>query len=104
VYFRFKEKLIDNDLLKRLGGPGCCSWCGVYCQQRDVHHVISKGLGNRFDHPFNLIALGRFPCGCHGAADQHRISQEDLWKRVAVRERISVAQLMAELEKHRRTA
>jgi 5-methylcytosine-specific restriction endonuclease McrA len=100
MYFRFAEKLIDRLLLKSFHRKTCCEWCKQhFADGLAPHHVVPRGLGNRFDHKFNLIGL----ClSCHAAAGNHEIAQYDLWAVIAQRENVLQDELMAELEKFRR--
>lgn len=56
------EKLLDE-----FRGPGQCEACGVWCNRREPHHIVTRGIGgNRLDLRINLIALGEaFACTCH---------------------------------------
>ena len=54
-------KVINKTLLATFRVAGKCEACGKWCNERDPHHVFSKGAG-RVDARLNLIALCRL---CH---------------------------------------
>lgn len=84
-------KMVDEDLLDSLRGPGRCEVCKRWCKKREPHHLSAKGQGGamRIDHPWNLLAVGdskTFQCDCHTRIHSGEISREYLHEIMTLRE------------------
>ena len=90
-------RIIDNALLAEFRSVRACELCGKTLWRNAVpHHVLARGMGAgaRVDHRINLVALGDdFSCPCHRARHAQGKFTQRLLELVAVRERVTVADI-----------
>ncbi len=89
----------------RANARGRCELCGHACRSLEVHHIFARGMGaaNHHDHGWNLIALGGpWDCNHHGLAENGKVKRAELIAKVARREQLSAAEVLAELLRLRR--
>lgn len=99
--------------MDRFRGPGICELCQKRVRNRHPHHIICRGLGggHRLDHPWNLLAVCfAFQGGddCHEKIHmatltiRGRLTREDLFVIVSLREGVSVDEIEREVYRLRR--
>lgn len=97
-------QVIDEKLLNEFREAGYCDWCKLFCQRREPHHLVTRGMGGggRLDIRINIASLCR---ECHQSHhDGNHPLTDDLRAIVAARENTTQAAIKAEILKIRRTA
>ena len=93
--------IIKNDplLLDMRTTAISCEHCGQHSLDLAVHHIQKRSQG-RIDAYVNLIVLGgSFACGHHQQADDKKIDPDDLWRLVAIREKMTFEAVKAEISR-----
>jgi hypothetical protein len=92
----------NEALLDQFRGPGVCEYCRRFHNYRQAAHVLGKGMGGarRIDHRLNLVSL----CiQCHNSHHNgNEPSADTLWGVVAKREKSTVDDVQAAINRIRR--
>ena len=87
--------IIKNpSLLASCRSKGRCALCGKYCNRREGHHVLCRGMGggSRLDVKIHLVCVGSTrtrECDCHSRIDTKE-GRERCLRIVADREKCQV--------------
>ncbi len=96
-------KILNRNLRREFAQPGCCELCGEPCVIREGHHLLS--CTPELTVRINLISLGSTPgfqCACHSLAHAGKVSKYVIRELVAMREGVSVEDIVAVMEFFRR--